>query len=286
MTGSRSPVRCLGSKILVTESELLCHSQAVVPLRMKSVSLMVSGTARRTRWGPSYQTLTVCDPASSEVIELGFALPGSCGIPSEAVSTTVPVSGGTAPGPATAASSCAGVRGGSAGAACATVIADAMPTAATAATAPAGTTHRLRRENFGTAAMSTSLLTGLPASRAGVRPGSRFHCARHRCGIPVREGRYDGKAVTRGGPERAGARSGGRTAAGRGRAPGTAGGGLRRGSGPRRRGRAAPGAGRRLRRAGAGPDAAEDVRVQDLPAAPGRGELGPDPYPVRQGWGV
>ena len=93
-------------------------------------------------------------------------------MPSEAVSTTVPVSGGTLPGPATAASSCAGVRGGSAGAACATVIADAMPTAATAATTPAGTTHRLRRENFGIAAMK--LTPRWPAGPPG-HPSARAH---------------------------------------------------------------------------------------------------------------
>src|SRR5215813_2088776 len=171
MTGSRAPRSCLGSKILVAETELLCHSQAVVPLRMKSVSPMVTGAARRTRRGPSYQTLSVCDPASSEVIWVGSWLPGSCGMPSDAVSTTVPVSGGTLPGPATAVSSCAGVRGGSAGEACATVIADAMPTAATAATMPAGTAHRLRRENFGTAAMNLTPRWPARPARADGRPG-------------------------------------------------------------------------------------------------------------------
>ena len=173
----------------MTESEPLCHSHAVVPLRTRSVSPMSTGTARRSFCGPPYQIFSVCDPASSDVIESGFALPGSCGMPSAAVSTTVPVSGGRAVwSPATAASSCAGVRGGSAGAACATVMAEAMPTAATAATMPAGTTQRARRENFGIAAMKP-LLACCPGSReADCRPGPVIHCARRRCGIPVSKG--------------------------------------------------------------------------------------------------
>src|SRR5690348_451983 len=280
MTGSWPPLWCLGSRILVTVAESLCHSQAVVPLRMRSVSPICTGTARRTRRGPSYQTLTVCDPASNEVIEVGFWAPGSCGMPSEAVSTTVPVSGGTLPGPATAARSCAGVRGGSAGAACATVIADAMPTAATAATTTAGSAHRLRRDNFGTADMKThSSLACWPPGQS-IRPGRTVSFCTRPLWYPC-----EGQTAA-GRPERAGARGGGRTAAGRGRAPGAAGGGLRRGPGPRRRGGAAPGAGRRLRRVGTGPDAAEDLRVQGLPTAAGREELGSDPHPVRQGRGV
>src|SRR6266516_1749912 len=189
MTGSR-PWSPAGIRNLVTESAPLCHSHAVVPLRTRSVSPMSTGTARRSFRGPAYQIFSVCDPASSDVIESGFPLPGSSGMPSAAVSTTVPVSGGRAAwSPATAASSCAGVRGGSAGAACATVTAEAMPTAATAATTPVGTTQRPRRENFGIAAMKTTPRCAVRASpgRTAAR-GPVIHCARRRCGIPVSKG--------------------------------------------------------------------------------------------------
>src|SRR6516162_5632159 len=97
---------------------------------MKSLSPSCTGAASRSRAGPPYQTLSVCDPASSEVIEVGLWSPGSCGTPSEAVSTTVPVS-------------CGG--------ACATVIAEIVATAATTAMTPAGTAHLPRRENLGMA---------------------------------------------------------------------------------------------------------------------------------------
>ena len=60
----------------MTELELLCHSHAVVPLRIRSVSPICTGAARRSFRGPSYQIFSVCDPASSDVIEFGFALPG------------------------------------------------------------------------------------------------------------------------------------------------------------------------------------------------------------------
>src|SRR5215469_4174934 len=150
--GLRSSPRCAGSRKRVTESVLLCQSQAVWPLRIKSLSPICTGAASRSWAGPPYQILSVCDPASSDVIEVGFWSPGNCGTPSEAVSTTVPVSGGGAEwSPASAASSSAGVRGGSDGAACATVIAEIVATAATAAITPAGTAHLPRRENLGMA---------------------------------------------------------------------------------------------------------------------------------------
>src|SRR5580693_177331 len=59
----------------------------------------------------------VCDPVSSAAIEVGLPVSGSAGRPSETVSSTVPVSAGAWPS-ATAASSWAGVRGGSTGRAC------------------------------------------------------------------------------------------------------------------------------------------------------------------------
>src|SRR5215469_15810695 len=152
--GLRSSPRCAGSRKRVTESVLLCQSQAVWPLRINSLSPSCTGAASRSRPGPPYQILSVCDPASSEVIEVGLSSPGSCGTPSDAVSTTVPVScGGAELSPATAASSSAGVRAGSTGAACATVMAEIVATAATTATTPAGTAHLPRRENLGMADM-------------------------------------------------------------------------------------------------------------------------------------
>ncbi len=190
MTGSLAWSPCpAGIRYLVTESELLCHSHAVVPLRIRSVSPNCTGAARRSFRGPSYQIFSVCDPASSDVIEFGFCAPGSCGMPSAAVSTTVPVSGGMVPrSPATAASSCAGVRGGSAGAACATVMAEAMPTPATTATTPVGTTQRLRRENLWIAAMKLTPRRAARASAAVCHRSPVIHSARRRCGIPVSKG--------------------------------------------------------------------------------------------------
>src|SRR5215472_352198 len=146
---SPSPLTWGGIRILVAEFVLLCQSHAVVPFLMKSVSPICTGAASRICLGPPYQIFRVWDPASKEVMEVGLAAPGSCGMPSDAVSTTVPVSGGGALRLASAASNCAGVRAGSFGAACAIVTADAVATAATAATAPAGTAHRARREGAG-----------------------------------------------------------------------------------------------------------------------------------------
>jgi len=151
----RLPSRWAGTASFVTAFVLLSQSQAVLPFRMKSLSPICTGAASRSCPGPPYQTLRVCDPANSDVSDVGFSFPGSCGMPSEAVSTTVPVRGGGAVwSPATAASNCAGVRSGSAGAACATVIAETVATTATTATAPAGTAHRPRRENLSMADMT------------------------------------------------------------------------------------------------------------------------------------
>ena len=109
-----------GSCIRVTVFELLCQTETWRPSRITSVSLICTGTASRMCWGSAYQTLMVCDPASSDVMEFWLLAPGSCGRPSDAVSTTVPVrAGGGAAWPATEASSCAGVRSGSSGEACA-----------------------------------------------------------------------------------------------------------------------------------------------------------------------
>ena len=101
-------------------------------------------------WGSAYQTLIVCDPAISAVIEFGLPVPGSCGMPSDAVSTTVPVrAGGGAVRPATEARSCAGVRTGSSGEAWALLIMVPAVTAAARVTAPAGIAHLARREIVG-----------------------------------------------------------------------------------------------------------------------------------------
>ena len=139
-----------GSCIRVTVFDLLCQTQTWLPSRIRSVSLICTGTASRICVGSAYQTLIVCDPASRDVMEVGSLPPGSCGRPSDAVSTTVPVSAGSgAVRPATAASSCAGVRSGSSGEAWAVLIMVPAVTAPARATAPAGTAHLARREILG-----------------------------------------------------------------------------------------------------------------------------------------
>src|ERR1039458_6753520 len=138
-----------GSCFRVTVFDWLCQRHKVDPLRITSVSLIDTGIASLMCVGSAYQTLMVCEPASSAVIELGLPAPGSWGTPSAAVSTTVPVSAGGGPEcPTTAASSCAAVRAGSSGAAWATLIMEPAVTPAVTATTPAGTAHRVRREIF------------------------------------------------------------------------------------------------------------------------------------------
>ena len=77
-------------------------------------------------------------------------------MPSAALSTTVPVSGGGGPvRAASAASSWAGVFTGSSGDAdAAALIRTPAVTAPAMATAPEGTAHRARRENVGSAVMA------------------------------------------------------------------------------------------------------------------------------------
>ena len=67
--------RPAGIRYLVTELELLCHSHAVVPLRIRSVSPICTGAERRSFRGPPYQIFSVCDPASSEVIVVRVRAP-------------------------------------------------------------------------------------------------------------------------------------------------------------------------------------------------------------------
>src|SRR6201995_6157414 len=50
----------------VTVFWLLSHPQALPPLRMMSLSLMLCGTASRKCRGSEYQIRMVCDPVSSE----------------------------------------------------------------------------------------------------------------------------------------------------------------------------------------------------------------------------
>ena len=78
----------------MTLFRVLCHSQAVLPSLITSLSLSDSGTASRKCPGLEYHTWTVCDPVSSDDSDVGFPVAGSAGKPNEAVSTTVPVSGG------------------------------------------------------------------------------------------------------------------------------------------------------------------------------------------------
>src|SRR5580704_11051315 len=128
----------------VTVFSVLDQSQALLPLRMMSLSLMLCGTETRKCCGSEYQTRIVCDPVSREAIEVGSEVPGSDGRPREEVSTTVPVSGGVGGLDASADSSLAGVLAGSEGAAEATEITDPASTPPTTITAPAGTAHRAR----------------------------------------------------------------------------------------------------------------------------------------------
>ena len=168
----------VGTCIRVTVFDLLCQTQTWRPLRIRSVSLIVTGTASRTCAGSAYQTLIVCDPASSAVMEFGSPVPGSCGRPSDAVSTTVPVRAGSgAVRPATEASSCAGVRSGSSGDAWAVLISEPAVTPAARTTAPAGIAHLARRENVGSVFISQPHLprAGRPhrlvAGPRAARPG-------------------------------------------------------------------------------------------------------------------
>jgi hypothetical protein len=130
---------------------VLSQYQAVLPFTIRSLSLIIPGTASRKCRGSAYQIRTVCEPVSSDAIELGLSVPGRLGRPSDALSTTVPVSAGSGPVRApTAASSCAGVRAGRAGLAWAVLMSAPAMTAPTAASTPAGTAHRARGENFTT----------------------------------------------------------------------------------------------------------------------------------------
>ncbi len=167
----------------MTVFAVLCHTHAVLPSAIRSVSLSCSGTARRKCRGLEYQTLTVCDPVSREAIEVGSAVPGRLGRPSEVVSTTVPVSGGVEES-ATWTRSCAGVRGGSPGEAWATEISDPAITAPMMTTAPMGTAHLVRRDSFGTAAMTPHPLSEPTACPSTVPRGRCEHPER-----PARETR-------------------------------------------------------------------------------------------------
>jgi hypothetical protein len=66
-----------GHCMRVTVLELLCQTQPWRPLRITSVSDIVTGTASRICVGSAYQILIVCEPASSAVTEFGSAEPGS-----------------------------------------------------------------------------------------------------------------------------------------------------------------------------------------------------------------
>jgi len=93
--------------------------------------------------------LTVCEPVSSEVMLVGeVAACGSCGRPSDVVSTTVPVSGGTFESLLRLARSCAGVLFGRSGDACAAGICVTATTPAVTTTAAPGTAQRARLDIF------------------------------------------------------------------------------------------------------------------------------------------
>ena len=96
--------------------------------------------------------------------DVELCVPGSRGSPSEVVSTTVPLSAGICDCAATSASSCAGVRAGNAGAACADGISAAAISPPVTASAPAGTIHRALRDIFGYIPISPTV-PGPPADR-------------------------------------------------------------------------------------------------------------------------
>src|ERR1700722_19355276 len=77
---------CAGTENLVTVFAALCHSQAVLPSRITSVSVSEPGMASRKCWALAYQTFTVCDPVSSEVGEVALLPPvsGRLGRPRQA----------------------------------------------------------------------------------------------------------------------------------------------------------------------------------------------------------
>src|SRR5579859_5013438 len=79
---------------------------------------------------------------------VGLPVCGSWGRPSEAVSTTVPVIGGTFWSPLMLASSCAGVLSGRFGDAWAAGICKAATVTAVTATAAPGTAQRARLDNL------------------------------------------------------------------------------------------------------------------------------------------
>ena len=86
---------------------------------------------------------------------------GSAGSPSDAVSTTVPASGGGVV-PATSASNCAAVRDGSDGAAAAAATMDPASSPPATATIPAGTAHLALRGKFARLLHDTSPVLSLP----------------------------------------------------------------------------------------------------------------------------
>src|SRR5262249_44839632 len=141
--GTAWSAACAGRVNLVTLFRVLCHSHAVRPSLITSLSLSDWGTASRKCPGLAYHTPTGGDPVSSDDGDVGCRVGGSGGRPNEAVSTTVPVSGGVVES-APSASSWAAVRGGSPGAAWAAEISDPASPPPVMTSAPAGMTHRDR----------------------------------------------------------------------------------------------------------------------------------------------
>ena len=90
----------------------------------------------------------VCEPVTSDAIEVGLPVCGRAGSPRLVVSTTVPVSAGIFCVDAMSASSCAGVFGGRSGAAWATVIMEPAIAPPATTTATAGTAHRAFLESL------------------------------------------------------------------------------------------------------------------------------------------
>src|SRR5215469_2067670 len=148
-----------GSTMWVAWLVRLSQIQTSRPSRRRSASPRGTGIAILTRAGPSYQIRKLCVPDSSDSPDSGSAVeePGSAGRPRFAVSWTVACrADGSADLASTAASSCAVLRAGSCGAACAPASADPAMTSPTAATAPAGAAQRAWRGSLLIAPMATS----------------------------------------------------------------------------------------------------------------------------------
>ena len=168
----------------VTVLAELSHSHALVPLRTRSSSLMLCGSATRKWSGLAYQICTGCEPASSAAAGSGAAEPsaaalGRAGSPNAADSVIVPDMAGSGRPRVTAASNWPADRAGSRGAAAALGWAELASSPPAAAMIAAGMAHRARRGRCGRCFMTcflsvvTRRAAGAAARRAAAQPRPR-----------------------------------------------------------------------------------------------------------------